>query len=107
MLAHLELEDCLRQRIQEQEGEAVLQDFDLPLIPVLAEMELRGVRIDLEELNRQSQKLSEDIKRLEQGNHKEAGRDLQYRQSQTTGPYLVRAAQSSSEQENKNRLLHG
>lgn len=73
MLAHLELEEILRQRLADQDGVPIFENFDLPLVPVLAEMELKGVRVDLEELNRQSQTLSDDIRRLEQAIHKEAG----------------------------------
>jgi DNA polymerase-1 len=73
MRAHLELEEVLRHRLADQDGGPVFENFDLPLVPVLTGMELRGVRVDLQELGRQSQALQEDIKRVEQLIHKEAG----------------------------------
>ncbi len=73
MRAHLELQECLQAKIKENSGEKILEEFELPLVPVLASMELRGVKIDFEELKRQSLTLTKDIQRLEKEIHKEAG----------------------------------
>ncbi len=71
--AHVELEAVLRESLRERQGEFVLEKFDLPLVSVLADMELKGFRIDVEELKSQSQSLLEDIRRLEQQIHSAAG----------------------------------
>ena len=65
MRAHLELESVLRVRLEEQEGTSVYERFDLPLVPVLAALELKGVRVDFDELKIQSKTLHEDIAALE------------------------------------------
>lgn len=70
--AHVELEDCLTEKVKAQAGDKVLREFDLPLVPVLAAMEVRGVKIDFEELKRQSTDLNRDIQRLEKEIHKVA-----------------------------------
>jgi DNA polymerase-1 len=71
--AHQELEVLLREKLVLQEGESVFEKFDLPLVPVLAELESKGMLLDMKELKTQSAKLNEDIRRLEAGIHKEAG----------------------------------
>jgi DNA polymerase-1 len=76
MLAHQELELLLRQRMIEQEGLGVYEKFELPLVPVIAEMERVGVRLDVPELKRQSTELTTDIRELEQKIFKEAGENF-------------------------------
>ena len=73
MAAHLEFEGVLRDHLNEQDGLKVLEELDLPLVPVLTEMELKGLRIDTDELQRQSRALVADIQRLEAMIFKEAG----------------------------------
>jgi DNA polymerase-1 len=73
LMAHLELENDLRHKLKEQEAEPVLEKLDLPLVPVLADMELKGVRIDTGFLKDQSKELAKDIKVLETAIFKEVG----------------------------------
>lgn len=76
MTAHQELEIYMRQKMIEQEGISVYERFDLPLVPVLAKMELHGVLLDSEELKRQSKDLAEGIRALETAIFKEAGENF-------------------------------
>ncbi|MBX3021548.1 MAG: DNA polymerase I [Bdellovibrionales bacterium] len=76
MTAHQELEMLLKPQMVEQEGISVFERFDLPLIPVLADLELKGVRIDQEELRRQSKDLATDIRALETEIFKAAGENF-------------------------------
>lgn len=73
MTAHQELEILLRQKMIEQEGLSVFDQIELPLVPVLVDMELKGIRVDLDELRNQNKVLTEDVKRLEGEIHKAAG----------------------------------
>jgi DNA polymerase-1 len=52
---------------------SVLQDIEIPLIPVLARMEQRGVLIDGELLRRQSTEMAEQMLKLEKESHDAAG----------------------------------
>jgi DNA polymerase-1 len=52
---------------------AVLQDIEVPLIPVLARMEQRGVLIDGDLLKCQSTEMAKQIHKLEQESHDAAG----------------------------------
>jgi DNA polymerase-1 len=52
---------------------ALLRDIEVPLIPVLARMEQRGVLIDGDLLKRQSKEMAKQIHKLEQESHDAAG----------------------------------
>ena len=73
ILAHLELEEVLREKLISQEGVAVFESLELPLVPVLSALERVGVRVDGDELKTQSLSLNEDIRRLEKDIHQAAG----------------------------------
>ena len=53
---------------------SVYREIELPLIPVLSRMERTGVRVDVEELARQSRELGERAAELEESAYAEAGR---------------------------------
>jgi len=55
---------------------AVLQEIEVPLIPVLARMEQRGVLIDGAVLKRQSTELAKQIHKLEKQAHQTAGQSF-------------------------------
>ncbi len=54
----------------------VYEAIEIPLIPVLAGMEQRGVLIDVDELRRQSQQLGKRMLELQQQAYAEAGREF-------------------------------
>ncbi|MEW9573554.1 DNA polymerase I [Rhodanobacter sp. Si-c] len=54
----------------------VYEQIEIPLVPVLAGMEQRGVLIDVDELRRQSQQLGKRMLELQQQAWKEAGREF-------------------------------
>ena len=61
-------------RLQEEKSLAsVLQDIEIPLVPVLARMEQAGVLIDGGELARQSMEMATQIQQLELQAHEAAG----------------------------------
>jgi len=55
----------LRTQVEEQDLAGVYEKIDLPLAPVLAEMERNGVRVDPKELDKMSQSMEKEIRRLE------------------------------------------
>jgi DNA polymerase-1 len=70
----LQLHQHIWPRLQQQPAlAAVLQEIEIPLIPVLARMEQRGVLIDGNLLTLQSTEMSKQILRLEQEAHEAAG----------------------------------
>jgi len=59
------LAPVLRARIEEQELADVYEKIDLPLAPVLADMERTGIRVDPAELDKMSAAMEKEIHRLE------------------------------------------
>jgi DNA polymerase-1 len=54
-----------REQIAERELQAVMGDIELPLVPVLREMELLGVRLNVERLREITERVYEEIAALE------------------------------------------
>ncbi|HET7267402.1 MAG TPA: DNA polymerase I [Oleiagrimonas sp.] len=52
----------------------VYTDIEMPLVPVLASMEQRGVLVDVDALREQSRELAERMQELEQAAHESAGK---------------------------------
>ncbi len=73
---HLELEQELLKQLQAVQGVSILNEMELPLVPVLAQMEERGISVDVGELRRQSEELKRDIAELEQQIQKLAGTEF-------------------------------
>ena len=69
----LQLPDVLDPQLKEQGLYTLLTDIELPLVPVLASMELAGARIDVKALNDYSVTLTEQMNRLEAECHELAG----------------------------------
>jgi DNA polymerase-1 len=64
--ATLAITQMLRPQIDAQELRAVYQEIDLPLTPVLARMEMTGIRIDTTALSELSTRLSDRIDKIAQ-----------------------------------------
>jgi DNA polymerase-1 len=68
-----QLKEVIAPMVRSREVESVLQDIEHPLVPVLADMEYEGVRIDREFLNEYSKVLEKDILSLQTEIHDLAG----------------------------------
>ena len=60
-----QLAPVLRAQIKEQELESVYEKIDLPLAPVIADMERIGVRVDPKALEKMSESMEKEVRRLE------------------------------------------
>ncbi|HEU0265811.1 MAG TPA: DNA polymerase I, partial [Geobacterales bacterium] len=60
-------------RLAESGMDKLLHELEMPLIPILAEMEMVGVRLDSVELDRLSRTFGAELDRLEAGIHELAG----------------------------------
>ncbi len=69
----LQLKEVLVVKLKEQDGVALFENVETPLVYVLAEMEKTGVCIDKQTLNGFSVDLENDIKNLEQTIYEKAG----------------------------------
>jgi DNA polymerase-1 len=59
------LAPALRAQVDEQQLDGVYEKIDLPLAPVLADMERIGIRVDPKELDKMSQAMEKEVRRLE------------------------------------------
>ncbi len=71
--AHIELQHILQDRLSLFSGENILNELELPLLPILLNMEYKGIRIDTELLKIQSVELTEELVLLEKEIHHLAG----------------------------------
>jgi len=60
----LKLSNSLWPKVQDQKMESLYRQIELPLIPVLSDMEMQGVKLDSPALKKLSMELSEDLARL-------------------------------------------
>jgi DNA polymerase-1 len=70
------LAPVLRTQIDEQELIEVYEKIDLPLAPVLADMERIGIRVDRKELDKMSKSMEKEVRRLEKEIWKLAGNEF-------------------------------
>ncbi|MGH9866114.1 MAG: DNA polymerase I, partial [Candidatus Acidiferrales bacterium] len=59
------LAPALRTQVDEQQLASVYEKIDLPLAPVIADMERNGIRVDPKELDTMSQAMEKEVRRLE------------------------------------------
>ena len=69
----LQLPEVLDKALKEQGAYQLLTDIELPLVQVLASMELAGARIDVKALNEYSVTLTQQMNQLDQQCHQLAG----------------------------------
>src|SRR5205807_8842214 len=70
------LAPALHAQVQEQQLEDVYQKMDLPLAPVLADIERIGIRVDPKELEKMSRSMEKEVRRLENEIWKLAGSEF-------------------------------
>jgi len=75
-LGVLKLNDVLRDRMKREQSESVLDDIELPLIPILAGMERLGICADRSQLREFSKQLQVEIERITANIHQLAGREF-------------------------------
>ncbi|WP_018863273.1 DNA polymerase I [Thioalkalivibrio sp. ARh3] len=70
----LQLDAVFQPRLQAAEGPAfVYREIEMPLVPVLADIERAGVKVDPDRLGEQSQELLTEMERIEREAFEEAG----------------------------------
>lgn len=69
----LRLKEKLEQELKENDLEYLFYNIEMPLVPVLVEMEVNGVRLDTDALQKTSKKLTNRLIALEETIHKIAG----------------------------------
>lgn len=84
----LQLKSDLEPELHKCELESVFREIELPLIPVLAEMEMAGIRVDTEYLKELSGKLSKQVDSLTEKIHELAGEEFNINSPKQLGEVL-------------------
>lgn len=82
------LESALRTDLESQGLSRLFAEIEMPLVPVLAEMEMNGVALDVDLLRRLSESLGKDIATLEKQVHQVAGQEFNINSPQQLGKVL-------------------
>ncbi|HAB28814.1 MAG TPA: DNA polymerase I, partial [Xanthomarina gelatinilytica] len=69
----LQLKEHFEKELGEANTQKLFDEIEIPLLRVLADMELEGINLDIAYLNTLSKQLDSDIKTLEANIYKEAG----------------------------------
>lgn len=84
----LRLYNVLKPRLKETNVEQLFYDIEMPLVPVLAEMETTGVRLDTEALAETSKVLTERMKQIERNIYELAGHEFNIASPKQVGEVL-------------------
>jgi DNA polymerase I len=84
----LELKGVLQRELQENNLTELFNEVEMPLVRVLADMELIGVKLDTSVLERMSKEMGETIARLESRIYELAGRRFNINSTQQLGQLL-------------------
>lgn len=84
----LRLKNVLEPKLKEVNAERLFWDIEMPLVSVLADMELTGVRLDTEALRETSQGLGKRLEELEQRIYQQAGHSFNIASPKQVGDVL-------------------
>ncbi|MDX9731289.1 MAG: DNA polymerase I [Bdellovibrionales bacterium] len=70
---HFALRRAIETKLERQNGARILQDFELPLVPILYRMERKGILIDRPLLAAYSKELGADVQTVEVEIHRDCG----------------------------------
>ncbi len=84
----LRLRDALAPKLEERGLDELYESMELPLVPILAAMEMAGVRVDPEQLKVMSADLQREMDRLEKEIHELAGVEFNINSPKQLGDIL-------------------
>jgi len=101
------LEPALRDRLKKEEQERVLEEVELPLVPILTEMERYGIRADRTQLREFSKTLEIEIDRITRHIHELAGQEFTIGSPKQLGEILFEKLQIPGAQKTKTGYATG
>lgn len=84
----LQLKEFFAPQLPQVNAQKLLEDLEMPLMQVLAEMEIEGIRLDTEALAKQSEKITADILNLEKKIFEDAGVEFNLNSPKQLGEIL-------------------
>ena len=82
------LHSILKEELEKHGVESVFTDVEMPLVPVLAQMQLNGITVDQSKLREMSGNLTEELHTLEEAIYTEAGEPFNINSTQQLGSIL-------------------
>lgn len=86
--AIFELSDKLAEELHENEQDELFYDIELPLAKVLADMEVQGIKLDIDRLERMKQEFSEQLQGIEEKIFELAGEEFNINSPKQLGHIL-------------------
>ena len=84
----LQLKEVFEPQLEKTATRKLFDEIEIPLMPVLADMEQEGIRLDTDYLKKLSDELANDIKRLEQQIYETAGESFNLASPKQLGDIL-------------------
>ncbi|WP_461532930.1 DNA polymerase I [Sinomicrobium sp.] len=84
----LQLKQLFQSELPNRNALKLFEDIEAPLVQVLSDMEIEGIRVDTAYLNSLSQALDKDIKVLEKNIYEQAGEEFNLASPKQLGPIL-------------------
>ncbi|MBW2612806.1 MAG: DNA polymerase I [Deltaproteobacteria bacterium] len=81
----------------------LLEDIEMPLVPVLKRMEMRGIRVDRDKLDKLSRSFEQQLKQIEEKIYALAGERFNIKSSQQLGAILFEKLQLPVQKKTKKR----
>ena len=94
----LQLADQLEPMLAEQELESVYRDLELPLVPILADLERAGIRVDGRALAAQATLVDKRAERAQRGDLRDGRRRVQHQLAEAARRDPVRQAEAAGPQ---------
>ena len=82
------LHSILKEELEKHGVESVFTDVEMPLVPVLTQMQLNGITVDQGKLREMSGNLTEELHTLEEAIYQEAGKPFNINSPQQLGTIL-------------------
>lgn len=84
----LQLKELFAPQLPQVNAQKLMDELEMPLMKVLAEMEIEGIRLDTEVLAKQSEKITNDIAALEKKIYQDAGVEFNLNSPKQLGEIL-------------------
>ncbi|RAV28000.1 DNA polymerase I [Sinomicrobium soli] len=84
----LQLKQLFQAELPNRNALKLFEEIEAPLVQVLADMEIEGIRVDTEYLKSLSQALDKDIRELEKNIYEQAGEEFNLASPKQLGPIL-------------------
>ena len=83
-----QLADIFRPMLEENKVKSVFDDIEIPLVPVLSEMESHGIRLDVDALQRMSASMAEELREIQDKVIEAAGEEFNLASPRQLGEVL-------------------